>query len=134
MKRVLILSITIILMLSMTVGCGNKKDNIKDDNVKVNTNEGITKDRKIGVFTFKNTSLVYENNTSKLMTLVTNTSENTEYLKEFKIHVKDESGNDIVVLPGYVGSSIDAKSSITISSSYASDLTDAASIEYEITR
>jgi hypothetical protein len=48
--------------------------------------------------------------------------------------VKDEKGNDVVVLTGYVGDNISPKSSTLISTSCADDLTKAYSIEYEIVR
>ena len=83
---------------------------------------------------FTNTSLVYENNTSVLETLVTNKSDKTEYLSEFDILVKDKDGNVIVTLTGFIGASIDAGESRVIASTYSEDLTKAASIEYKIVR
>jgi len=78
--------------------------------------------------------LIYEKSTSILQTTVTNTSNTTQYLKDFNIIVKDESGNEIVTLTGFIGDSIDAGESKLIVSSYGEDLTNAASIEYEIIR
>lgn len=133
MRKTVIISITAILLLTLTVGCSCSKKEKKED-IKVNTNEDVIKDQQLEVFKFENTSLVYEDNTSILTTVVTNTSSETEYLKEFKIHVKDNSGNEIVELTGFVGDNIEGNSSTTISSSYAEDLTSASSISYEIIR
>lgn len=133
MKKELILFCVLVLSLGLITGCGcNKKEEKKE--VKMNTNEGVVRDQELEVFTFTNTSLVYEDGTSTLITKVTNTSNQTEYLKEFKIHVKDTSGNEIVELTGFVGDNIAGNSSTTISSSYSEDLTKAAKIEYEIIR
>lgn len=133
MKKEFILILTLVLSLGLITGCGcNKKEEKKE--VKMNTNQDVIKDQELEVFTFTNTSLVYEDETSILITKVTNTSNETQYLKEFKIHVKDIAGNEIVELTGFVGDNIEANSSTTISSSYSEDLTKAAKIEYEIIR
>lgn len=126
--------ISIVLLLTLATGCGCSKKEKNQEDVKININEDVIKDQELEVFTFTNTSLTYEDNTSILITKVTNTSDKTEYLKEFKIHVKDEKGNKIVDLTGYVGDNIEGNSSIMISTSYAEDLTNASSIEYEIIR
>ena len=131
-----LLFLTLILSLGLVTGCScekKKEEKVKEE-VKVNTNKEVIKDQELEVFKFTNTSLVYEDNTSILITKVRNTSSETEYLKEFKIHVKDSSGNEIVELTGFVGDNIAGNSSTTISSSYSEDLTQAASIEYEIVR
>ena len=132
MKKIIKLLLVTSLLLSFQVGCSNKKTNKKEEKVKVNTNEKVTKDQEVEVFKFTNTSLVYEDNTSLLTTVVTNTSDEKQYLEQFKIHVKDSEGNDIVTLPGFSGDNIDAKESKTITTSYGQDLTGASSIEYEI--
>ena len=132
MKKNLILILSLILLFSMTVGCGNKKDNIKDDNVKVNANEKIIRDKIFNKFKFKETSLVYENNKFKLITLVTNKSKNTEYLKGFKIHTKDKKENDMFIFSEYVEKNIEPNDSITITSTFDDDLTNAYRIEYEV--
>jgi hypothetical protein len=138
MRKGVIVSLITILLLIFSVGCGcNKvgvKKETKKDAIKANTNENVIKNQEVEVFKFTNTSLVYEDKTSTLVTQVTNTSDKSEFLKEFKIHVKDEKGNDVIVLTGYVGDNISPKSSTLISTSYADDLTKAYSIEYEIVR
>lgn len=136
MKKFGILCVSFLLVLSLT-GCGcSKKEEKKEEKeeIKVNTNENVIKDQTLEVFEFKNTSLVYEDGNSKLETTVTNTGSETEYLKEFKIHVKDKDGNEIIELTGFVGDNIEAGQSRVIDSYYGQDLTDAESIEYEIIR
>ena len=135
MKRNLLLVATLLFAFILTTGCGcNKKSEKASKKVKANTNENVVKDQELEVFKFTNTSLVYEDSTSILTTVVTNTSDKTEYLKEFKIIVKDNNGGEIVTLTGFVGDNIEAKGSTVITSSYGQDLTKAASIEYEIVR
>jgi len=128
---------TMLLVIGLVTGCGcNKKEdtNKTKDDVKVNTNEEVIKDQELEVFTFTNTSLVYENGTSTLETVVTNTSDQEQYLTEFKIIVKNDAGEEIVTMTGFVGSSIEAHGTETIISSYGDDLSKAASIEYTIVR
>lgn len=137
MKKFGILCVSFLLVLSLTgCGCSKKEEKTteKKEEVKANTNENVIKDQTLEVFEFKNTSLVYENNNSKLETTVTNTGSQTEYLKEFKIHVKDKDGNEIIELTGFVGDNIEAGQSRVINSYYSQDLTNAESIEYEIIR
>ena len=136
MKKIGILFVSFLIVLSLTgCGCSKKEEKEKEkEEIKVNTNENVIKDQTLEVFEFKNTSLVYENNNSKLETTVTNTGSETEYLKEFKIHVKDKDGNEIIELTGFIGDNIGAGESRVINSYYSQDLTNAESIEYEIIR
>ena len=82
---------TMLLVIGLVTGCGcNKKEdtNKTKDDVKVNTNEEVIKDQELEVFTFTNTSLVYENGTSTLETVVTNTSDQEQYLTEYDAYVQ----------------------------------------------
>lgn len=142
MKKVFGLTLALVLSLTLLTGCGcSKKSNEKKNNPetktegpKANTNEGVIKDQTLDVFKFEKTSLIYEDGNSKLQTTVTNTSSETQYLKEFKIHVKDASGAEIIELTGFVGDNIEANKSKVISSVYGDDLTKATTIEYELVK
>lgn len=136
MNKIVKVGLISLLSLSLLTGCGcnNKKEKESEkEEIKTNTNQEVIKDQVLDVFKFTNTSLVYQNGNSVLETLVTNTSSEKQYLEEFKIHVKDEKGNEIVTLTGFIGDSIDAKASKVITSTYGDDLSKkAASITYEI--
>lgn len=142
MKKVLYLGLGLILSVTLLTGCGcSKKDSENKNNPqtenegpKANTNEGVIKDQTLDVFKFEKTSLIYENGNSKLQTTVTNTSNETQKLKEFKIHVKDADGKEVVVLTGLVGNNLEAGESRVITTTYGDDLTKAASIEYEVVK
>lgn len=140
MKKALVVFGMTILAFGLLTGCGcqkkedNKNKNTKNEEIKTNTNEDVIKDQTVDVFKFEKTSLIYENGNSKLQTTVTNTSSEKQYLAEFLIHVKDENGNEIVTMTGFVGDSIDANASKIIDSTYGDDLTKAASIEYEVVK
>lgn len=134
MRKVINISLVLLIGLLLLTGCGNKEKENKETNTKINTNEDVVKDQTLENFKFENTNLVYEDGTSILQTVVTNTSNETTYLTEFKIHVKDEHGVEIIELTGFVGDSLSAGESRTITSSYGDDITNAASITYEVIR
>ena len=138
MKKNIMKMFAMLLVVGLVTGCGCDKESGKkkseEEGIKVNTNENVIKDQELEVFKFTNTSLIYENGTSVLETTVTNTSDQAQYLKEFKILVKNEAGEEIITLTGFIGDSIAAQETKTISSSYGDDLTKAASIEYSIVR
>lgn len=137
-----ILALTLVGLLVFT-GCGKKeeekKNNEQNNEVveqqpQVNTNEGVVEDKKLEEFSFTNTSMIYENYTTTLEVTVTNTSENTAYLKEFNIYAKDAEGNILVTMKGFVGDNIPAGESKVITSYASIDLTKAARIDYEVVR
>lgn len=135
MKKITKILFLFIATFIFLTGCNNteEKEN-KKETQKENINKEVIKDQNLEVFKFTNTSLKYENSTSVLQTTVTNTSSEKQYLKEFKIHVRDKKDNEIVELIGYVGDYIDKNQSKIITSSYGDDLTNAYSIDYEIIR
>ena len=130
MKKIAYLITVSLIILNITTGCGKKK--IKNENVKINTNENVIGDQKIDALSFTNTSLVYEDNTSIFKTLVTNNSKKIIEFSKIEIHIKDEFGKEIVVLPGYVGDKIESGQSYLLTASYPNDLTKAKSVTYEI--
>lgn len=134
MKKI---TIGIILTLLLVTGCGKKSEenpNNQKESIKVNTSENVIKDQKIEVFEFTNTSLIYSEGTTRFETTVTNTSDETAYLSEFRIHVKDKEGKEVEQLVGFVGSELKSKESRIINSYSVKDLTDVDTIEYEVIR
>ena len=127
MKKIAYLIIVSLIILNIATGCGKKK--IKNENVKINTNENVIGDQKIDALSFTNTSLVYEDNTSIFKTSVTNNSNEIVEFNKIEIHIMDEFDKEIVVLPGYVGDKIEPGQSYLLT---ANDLTKAKSVRYEI--
>ena len=121
-----------ILTISLLTGCGCSKKEQPQDDIKTNTNEDVIKDQVVDGITMTNTSMVTTNKTTKLTASVTNNTDKDYVLDEYMIIVKDEDGNQIVKIPGYVGDTIKAGETRTISSSVDIDLSKAASIEYEV--
>ena len=130
----------LLVCLTLVTGCGkdkSKNEDKKDDNkttVEVNNNEEVTKDQNIEGIMITNTSLVYEDGISYLKATVTNNTGSDYELNEYKINVKDNNGNIIVTMPGYVGSVLKNGESKTINTMISEDLSKAYSIEYEVVK
>ncbi len=134
MKKIINISMVLLIGLFLLTGCKSDKENVKQPDIKANTSEDVVKNQQLENFLFENTSLVYEDGTSTLQTTVTNTSNQTTYLSEFKIYVKDKDGNVVETLTGFIGDKLKAGEKRTISSSSGQDLTNATSISYEVVR
>ena len=138
MKKIINITLMLLVCLTLVTGCGkdkSKNEAKKDDNkttVEVNNNEEVTKDQNIEGITITNTSLVYEDGISYLKATVTNNTGSDYELNEYKINVKDNNGNIIVTMPGYVGSVIKNGESKTVNTMISEDLSKAYSIEYEV--
>ena len=131
MKRALI-GIAVITSLTLLVNGCSKKENYNQTTLEPNTNQGVVADKEVDVFTFKNTSLIWNGNSSDLETVITNTSDEDAYLKGFTVHVYDEEGNEIATMPGYVSDHIKAHSTRTMSTGHYKNLSNAYKVEYEI--
>lgn len=129
MKKTIKISL-IVLSIFLVCGCSNDKKE-KSNEILNNTDENVIKDQTLEVFEFTNTKLTYKNGISILETTITNTGENTEYLKEFKIHFKKKE-KEVVVITGYVGSSLNPNEKKIIKSNTSINLMDVDSISYEI--
>ena len=140
MKKIINITLMLLVCLTLVTGCGkdkSKNEDKKDDNkttVEVNNNEEVTKDQNIEGIMITNTSLVYEDGISYLKATVTNNTGSDYELNEYKINVKDNNGNIIATMPGYVGSVIKIGESKTINTMISEDLSKAYSIEYEVVK
>ena len=135
-KNISLLLLVALFAVTAAVGCEKKNKSNDPENpateVQANTKEEVVGDKTLGVFQFTNTSLIWQNGTTALETTVTNTSDSDATLKEFLIHVKDANGNEITTLPGFIGDVLKAHETKTINSYHYANLTNAASIEYEV--
>lgn len=126
MKKIMILSLS---MLFLLVGCG-KKEEIKEPNKDIETNENEISDKVLDDFSFTNTSIVKENGVSTITIQVTNNSNEDKNIEQFKIIIKNKDGEVVKQTIGYIGGVIKSKETKTIITSIALDLTDAYDIEY----
>lgn len=134
-KKILIIFVAAITLAIAVSGCKKKNnDNDTTPNISPNTNSGIIEDKELDVFTFTNTSLIWNGNSTDLATTITNTSDSDAYLKGFNVYVYDEEGNVIATMTGYVSDHISAHTSRVMSTGHYMDLSKAAKVEYEIIR
>ncbi len=133
-KKLLLVVIIAILTTVIATGCFGKKqeENNNQEIFEPNTNQGVISEKTVDVFELKNTSLIWNGNSTDLETTVTNTSDEDAYLKEFKIHVYDENNNEIATMIGYVSAMIKAHTSRVMSTGHYANLTNAAKVEYEV--
>ena len=89
MKKVINITLMLLVCLTLVTGCGkdkSKNEDKKDDNkttVEVNNNEEVTKAQNIEGITITNTSLVYEDGISYLKATAASSVGIAKY--EFKI-------------------------------------------------
>ena len=130
MKKALKIILISLMGLSLLTGCGKKEE--QEPPIKVNTNENVIKDQEVEGLRMTNTSLVYENGTTTLVTEVTNNTKEDYPVKRIKITVKDKEGNIITTLIGTIADTIKPGESRIIDSDTPIDLSEAESIEYSV--
>ena len=130
MKKALKIILISLMGLSLLTGCGKKEE--QEPPIKVNTNENVIKDQEVEGLTMTNTSLVYENGTTTLVTEVTNNTKEDYPVKRIKITVKDKEGNIITTLIGTIADTIKPGESRIIDTDTPIDLSEAESIEYSV--
>jgi uncharacterized protein YcfL len=140
LKKNIVISISLLLILELVTGCGCKKKEIKNNDkinnekeqIIVNTNEEVIRNQEVDGIKMTNTSLVTKNGESNLIASVTNDTNEDYYLKEYTMIFKDKQGNVIAQIPGYVGEVIKAGETKTIDSTTNYDIANAYSLEYEV--
>ncbi len=138
-EKLLLLTLAVMLV----TGCGSKKNVDKkgeneatnsEEEIVVNTNEDVVKDQIFDNLSFTNTSVTKINGVSRIETQIKNETGADYYLEEFVITFLDGDGSVIAVLPGYVGEVIRNGQTYNIDSSTDIDLSNAAKIEYSVTK
>lgn len=133
MKKV---AFTILLVFSFAfvTGCNKVETKVEENNIDITTNteEEVLKEQTVDGLTFLDASLKYVGGTSKFQAKVTNTTDKKIELDHVNVHLKSGDGTEMIVLPGFIGDSIEPGESRTINVSYQGDLSGATKIEYEI--
>ncbi len=123
MKKILV----ILSILFIFTGCGKTETK----NGVVNNN--IVGDVTIGDYKISNVSLVYKNGVSTLKVTVNNNSNETKTIKAFNITFKTKDDIEIIKLDTALSNvSIDANSSLDVSTTTDIDLSDAESVVYTL--
>lgn len=129
MKKLIVLGILEIILLT---GCSSK---IEDKVVNQKSiDNGINQEQVLDEFIFKENSITYEDGISTIRTLVTNNSDEDKYIELFKIILKDNTGKVVKETIGYIGDTINAKSSKVITTKINLDLSSISMIEYSYSK
>lgn len=125
MKRLLI----VLGLLMIFTGC---KEASTTNNIKTNNNENIIKEQVVGNLLLNQVSLTYEKGTSTFSVQITNQTSESVAINQFDVTFKTKNGSVIATLQGTLSDSLDGNTSIVITMTSDIDLTEAYSLEYNI--
>ena len=125
MKKIIVLAIVIVCMC----GCGKKEINNPIDNTE---QKQIESNASIGDLNFELIDTKIENGTSEFTFEITNTSNESKYIKSMNAIAKDNEGNEIITLLGVLEEEIGSGEKTTITCSYGGDLSNVETFEYEL--
>lgn len=125
MKHLLI----VLGLLMIFTGC---KEASTTNNIKTNNNENIIKEQVVGNLLLNQVSLTYEKGTSTFSVQITNQTSESVAINQFDVTFKAKNGSVIATLQGTLGDSLDGNTSIVITMTSDIDLTEAYSLEYNI--
>lgn len=131
-RIIVIIIITIIVIIGINIISKQGKKEKEEPLIKVNTNENVIKDQEVEGLKMTNTSLVYENGTTTLVTEVRNEKEEEITVKRIRIKVKDKEGNILTTLIGTIADTIKPGESRIIETETPLDLSKAESVEYSV--
>lgn len=140
MKKRVIWTMVMACLLVVTSACGSKNKKTEEENKKTeenviaNTNADVINEVIIDGFKISNVSLISKNGAAVFSATITNTNESALYVRAISILLKDENGNEVTTLPGFVGSTLEPNGSYTVTTNKYMDITPVASIEYAIIR
>ena len=136
MKKVLVTSLSMMMVLTLMTGCGcNKKTSgptEQDKKISKNTSKDVVKDQVVEGIKMTNTSMVTNDGVTTITVKVTNNTGSDYKLNEYVMIMKDKDGKEIRRIPGYIGSVIKNGEVKEIKSTTNVDLSDVVSIEYEV--
>lgn len=131
-RIIVIIIITIIVIIGINIISKQGKKEKEEPLIKVNTNENVIKDQEVEGLKMTNTSLVYENGTTTLVTEVRNEKEEDITVKRIRIKVKDKEENILTTLIGTIADTIKSGESRIIETETPLDLSKAESVEYSV--
>ena len=143
MKKIIIMSLTIILSISLLTGCGKKNtnsDNQTDnnqnkeekENKNISANTNVIGSQTIGSLTFEIKALKYENEVSTLEYLITNNSQIEVMIPLYKVMISDDGGVRYEYDINHKNNILDSNKTLKIKKEIKKDLTKATSIKFEL--
>lgn len=130
--------IMLILGIAFVTACQKKTEERNDEpNMEepkeetiANTNVDVIREQIIDGLKIDNISVVVTKEHTDFTADVTNTNIESTYVKSFDIVFKDENGNEITRMMGFVGTTLEPNTSKTITAGIEMDLSNVKSVEY----
>ena len=152
MKKIISLSLILLLCLTLVTGCGksNKKEDNKENNIKdeinedgtlkedKNENKGVLKEQVVEGITLSDVELKSTAYSSTMSIKATNNTDSAITFKYFKVYFKDKDGKNIlgenVFAVASLFGTINSKESKTLNLNADRDLSNIYSISYEMVK
>jgi uncharacterized protein YcfL len=122
--------VCIFIMILFITGCNSKDENIT--NPLVNSSEGVINEQIVSNYSLKPISLIYENGVSTLSLSITNQMETDRNINKIVINYYLENGTLVTSLTDNSSYTVESNSSIYLTFESDLDLTNVATIEYQI--
>lgn len=134
-KKLLIMSLVFVALLSLTSGCGKKKEKKEEENKpEVEDNVEVFDDQTVEGLVFKNAALIYENEETTITVTIRNNTDNDIEMTGITIRLYDKDDNMLKEIPSYVSELIKSSKEQSLIQTVTSDLSKAKRIEYIIKR
>ena len=131
MKKIIITSISMLLVLSLVTGCGKKdKDNNTNNGETTNKEQTVVEDQIFEGLEFVNVGA----SDGVVKTIVINNTGVVYEGSKFSMKIMDANGNVLVEATDEVKGAMETGTTKEISTKVNADLSKAASIEYSIVR
>jgi uncharacterized protein YcfL len=122
--------VCIFIMILFITGCNSKDENIT--NPLVNSSEGVINEQIVSNYSLKPISLIYENGVSTLSLSITNQMDIDRNINKIVINYYLENGTLVTSLTDNSSYTVESNSSIYLTFESDLDLTNVATIEYQI--
>ena len=131
MKKLAYLALVASLVLTLSVGCGKKKNENQDDNKQ--QNQEVIQNQNISGVSITNITLTTQDDTTVYQATVTNSTEEVKHVKNVHITLKDKDGNVIGTSDGFIDADLQPTEARIIQCNFDGDLTQTAtSIDYTV--
>ena len=139
MKKIINISLVMLLSILLITGCGkktnnndNNQNNEQKETQNILENTKVIGSQTIGSLKFEIKSLKYENEVSTLEYVITNETQDEIIMPSFKMTITDGEKKLYVLNMSYKDKKLSPNESITSKKEIKKDLTEATSITFEL--
>ena len=131
-KKLIIILLVLIIIIGLILTIVNNKKS-SEDGLSYNKNKSFTKEQKVEDITFKNIKCSYDGKSSIISYTMVNETNNTVYLKNYDIIVKDKNKVKLTKIVANITQTIKPKKEVSMSNQVMGvDLTDAYYLELKV--